>query len=461
MNPIHIAGTKGKGSTSSFVSSILCQYVSLANYATDKPKITKVGLYTSPHLRYVRERIQINGTPISEEMFAKYFFEVWDRLEASAKARGEPAEGPGSKPVYFRYLTLMAFHTYMSENVDAAVFECGIGGEYDSTNILVNPVVTGITTLGIDHTGALGSSIEEIAWHKAGIMKKGSKAFTAPQREAAMNVLFQRAKEKEVELQIAKGNPELEQRSLTGKLGLAGEFQYINANLAVAISSAFLNKLGIQGGPRDGIRDHLPDNFKRGLRTVKLGGRCETRIEKNISWNLDGGHTLDSIEAAGKWFSSTAHVYEVQHSRDQNPRVLIFNQQSRDSIQLAKSLHETLSAANVSFSHAIFCTNITFKEEGYRPDLMTLNTDSFAVEKLVVQNNLAKTWNELSPATEVHVFSTIENAVDFVRDLAGNKDTGLSATEKFVSVLVTGSLHLVGGMLEVLETTNPIKLSQT
>ncbi|KAG9649953.1 putative tetrahydrofolylpolyglutamate synthase, partial [Aureobasidium melanogenum] len=145
LNAVHVAGTKGKGSTSSFVSSILGQYVA-------QGKVSKTGLYTSPHLRFVRERIQINNKPLTEEQFAKYFFETWNRLEAAAKAAGHAdPTSKETKPVYFRFLTLMALHTYISEGVDAAVIECGIGGEFDSTNILVKPSVTAVTSLGIDH----------------------------------------------------------------------------------------------------------------------------------------------------------------------------------------------------------------------------------------------------------------------------------------------------------------------
>ncbi|OAX81349.1 hypothetical protein ACJ72_04302 [Emergomyces africanus] len=155
LNLIHIAGTKGKGSTCAFISSILSQYLRSAPESfppdTPRPRISKVGLYTSPHLRFVRERIQINNEPLSEQQFAKYFFEIWDRLEASAKATGMDPADPASKPVYFRFLTLMAFHTYICEGVDAAIIECGIGGEYDTTNIIDRPIVTGITSLGIDH----------------------------------------------------------------------------------------------------------------------------------------------------------------------------------------------------------------------------------------------------------------------------------------------------------------------
>ena len=175
IHAIHVAGTKGKGSTSAFISSILSQYLSSDSNTTDttgKRKLRKIGLYTSPHLRFVRERIKINNEPLSEAKFAQYFFEVWDRLGAAASAAGQPADAPGTRPVYFRYLTLMAFHAYISEGVDTAVIECGIGGEYDSTNILVKPAVTAVTSLGIDHVGMLGGTLTEIAWHKAGIFKQ-------------------------------------------------------------------------------------------------------------------------------------------------------------------------------------------------------------------------------------------------------------------------------------------------
>jgi folylpolyglutamate synthase len=149
----------------------------------------------------VRERIQINNQPLSEEAFAKYFFEVWDRLEESAaKAGHKDPKSTETKPVYFRFLTLMALHSYMQEKVGSAVLECGIGGEYDSTNILIKPSATAVTSLGIDHTAMLGDTIESIAWHKAGVFKEGVPAFTAPQPESALKVLHERAQERKTTL---------------------------------------------------------------------------------------------------------------------------------------------------------------------------------------------------------------------------------------------------------------------
>lgn len=340
----------------------------------------------------------------------------------------------------------MAFHTYISEGVDAAVIECGIGGEYDTTNIIVKPAVCGITSLGIDHVAVLGSTIEKIAWHKGGIIKPGAKVFTAPQPESALQVLQQRAAEKGTPLVVAEGHPELKKGGPL-KLGLDGDFQYINANLAVAVTGEFLKVMGFENIPDDILKEPLPENFRKGLEDTRLGGRCETRVEKNISWYIDGGHTLESIRFAGEWFSS--HLTAGTSSK--KPRVLIFNQQTRDSIALARALHQTLSdalGAEKPFTHAIFCTNVTYKDAGYRPDLVSVNANASDVEKLSVQTTLAHTWQTIDPTCEVLVRGTIEEAVEYVRALA--EPTG--DDESDVKALVTGSLHLVGGFLDVIET---------
>ncbi|KAK4693352.1 folylpolyglutamate synthase, partial [Lecanoromycetidae sp. Uapishka_2] len=435
LNAIHIAGTKGKGSTSAFISSILNQYLPSSNHPTSV--LNKVGLYTSPHLRFVRERIQINNEPLSEEAFAKYFFEVWDHLEDAARQRGEPTD-PAAKPLYFRFLTLMAFHAYKREGVDTAIIECGIGGEYDTTNVLVEPTVTGITSLGIDHTHLLGSTIEDIAWHKGGIMKKGVPCYTAPQNRSAIEVLRKRALEKCTSIEIVDRHPEL----VKVKLGLAADFQNTNARLAIAIARHHLTKLG---QPLPSFANSLPSEFIRGLEEVRWPGRCETRHEEGISWYIDGGHTLESIEVAGSWFASQIHSTPAQGVK--STRILLFNQQTRDANALAKALHRTLAAAlneQRPFTHAIFCTNVTFKEAGYRPDLMSMNTNATAIGDLEVQLGLAETWRNVDDQTNIEVKGSIEEAVDCCRDIA--------SAEEDVMVLATGSLHLVGGLLEVLET---------
>jgi len=151
---IHISGTKGKGSTCAFCESIL------------RHKGLKTGFYSSPHLMEVRERIRINGKPLPKEKFAKYFFDCWDNL-----CNNGDGQGKADMPAYFRFLTLMSFHVFLQEKVDVAVIEVGIGGAYDSTNIIRKPVVCGVTSLGMDHVITLGGTLESIAWQKAGIFK--------------------------------------------------------------------------------------------------------------------------------------------------------------------------------------------------------------------------------------------------------------------------------------------------
>ncbi len=408
--------------------------------------ISKIGLYTSPHLRFVRERIQINNEPLSEEAFAKYFFETWDRLEDSARAQGRPVD-QSAKPAYFRFLTLMAFHTYVSEGVDTAIIECGIGGEYDSTNIIVSPTVTGITSLGIDHVAVLGETIEEIAWHKAGIMKPGAPAFTVPQPPAAQEVLQQRAAAKSVNLEVVQPDHSLADIPL----GLAGAFQVTNASLAVRVASAHLLALGLPGlSPGS----PLPVEFVHGLRQVRWPGRCETRSEKNITWHIDSGHTLESIQLAAAWFAGSL----ASSNKDTDPdplkrtrsstRILLFNQQTRDADALARSLYRTIATALDDphpFTHVVFCTNRTFVETGYKPDLISVNANAHAVQTLEVQNRLAQTWADLDAKAHVQVVGSINEAVRWIRNIA-------DAATTQVAVLVTGSVHLVGGFLEVLET---------
>ncbi|KAL6237404.1 hypothetical protein BDW75DRAFT_204104 [Aspergillus navahoensis] len=452
LNPIHVAGTKGKGSTSSFISSILYQYTPAQS---SSPRLNKVGLYTSPHLRFARERIRINNEPLSEEQFARYFFEVWDRLDDAARATGEDPNNLQTKPQYFRYLTLMAFHTYLSEGVDAAVIECGIGGEYDCTNIIEQPAATAITSLGIDHVALLGSTIEEIAWHKGGIIKANTKAFSAPQPPSAEKVLRDRAADKHTELEFVSSHPDLKKDGDI-KLGLAGDFQYGNAALAVATAGEVLRKVGNLNITAGFMEQPLPAEFRKGLAQAHLEGRCQTRHEKHVSWYIDGGHTQESIKLAGQWFASQIQAdSSSKASAAKKLRVLIFNQQTRDSNALAQSLHETLTTAlgsETPFTHAIFCTNVTYKEAGYRPDLVSMNQDDAAVEKLQVQKALAEKWNSIDQSAETKVFGTIEEAVDFTRDLASREENRIEVEEAPIMAFVTGSLHLVGGFLDVIET---------
>ncbi|VDO21582.1 unnamed protein product [Brugia timori] len=120
LNVIHVSGTKGKGSTCAFTESILRQFG------------FKTGFYSSPHLVHVRERIRINGDPLSEEDFVKYFEHIYSLLEKAVEESNKTV----TMPSYFKFLTVMAFHVFIEEKVDVAIVEVGIGGEHDCTNII-------------------------------------------------------------------------------------------------------------------------------------------------------------------------------------------------------------------------------------------------------------------------------------------------------------------------------------
>lgn len=468
---IHVTGTKGKGSTCAFVQSILNQYrvpiilpstnstgnttnASISNtindefdsyeksrsksvtsaagdstHSVDISKITKIGLYTSPHLKTVRERIMINGKAISEESFTKYFFEIWDRLDnSSSDPEIFPHMGEGVKPAYFRYLTLLSYHTFMSEGVDTAVYEVGVGGEYDSTNVFEAPTACGISALGIDHTVMLGNTIEEIAWNKSGIFKKGAACFSVPQPESAMKVIQARAVEKNVgSFQIVHTRSDLNEI----KLGLNGEFQKQNASLAISLCHAHLTKLGYK------IEiDTLSDEFIRGLENAKWPGRCqiiEDPVRKSeLTWFIDGAHTEDSVRNGSGWFTTV--------TEKSKKKVLLFNQQTREPGVLLKTLFEQMENGGIKFDHVIFTTNVTWSTGAYSDDLVSINTDDKAVASLDVQTQMAQIYNKLDKKARKHLFHDIETSVNFIRTLEGPLD-----------VFVCGSLHLVGGFLVVLD----------
>jgi folylpolyglutamate synthase len=177
LNAVHVSGTKGKGSVCAMTESILrCHGF-------------KTGLYVSPHLLEVRERIRLNGQPLSREEFVSYFWDVYSKLNNTRHLYND------AMPSYFRFLTVMAFSVFLSNKVDVAVVEVGIGGTHDSTNIIEEPVVCGITSLGYDHTDILGPTLFDIAWHKGGICKQHRPAFTVEQRPEALTGLSRRARE--------------------------------------------------------------------------------------------------------------------------------------------------------------------------------------------------------------------------------------------------------------------------
>lgn len=209
---IHIAGTNGKGSTSHMLASILQE----AGY--------KVGLYTSPHLKDFRERIKINGKVISEKKVVDFVEEYKTQFEKINLS-------------FFEWTVGLAFDCFAEEQVDIAVVETGLGGRLDSTNV-VNPEVSVITNIGIDHTQFLGETLEEIAFEKAGIIKLKTPVVIGETQEKTTDVFQKKAQEMNAKIYFAdQENLELY------KTDLKGNYQQKNLKTCLATVQV-LNKMG-------------------------------------------------------------------------------------------------------------------------------------------------------------------------------------------------------------------------
>lgn len=246
----------------------------------------RIGLYTSPDLQCIRERIQIDNEPITEGLFTQYFFEIWEAL-LSAKVERQPR--------YLQLLALLAFHTFIKEGVDAAVFETHHGGEYDATNVIRSPIATGITSLGMDHVEQLGPTLEDIAWHKAGIFKAGAPAFSVPQEYGTAQILRSRAAEKKTDLTFISTNSSLPVNDRV----LAVSVQRLNCSLALELARSLVHSKE---------PDHVMDSndISSGIESFSWIGRFEVILDGTTRWFLDGAHNTLSLTQAAEWFSSNS-----------------------------------------------------------------------------------------------------------------------------------------------------------
>ncbi len=436
---IHVAGTKGKGSVCAMVDGILNAYRSdqrqrgeTEGLAPEEKVLGRVSMYTSPHLVTVRERIRLDGRPISKEAFTRYFFQLWDAFTSAALKDGIPpreAQSAATKPGYFRYLTIMAWHVFLQEGVESAIIEAGIGGEYDSTNLLPSEAVSVsvITALGIDHVPMLGDSLSSIAWHKSGVMKKNTTCLTIPQPIDAMAVLRRRREEKGAQLLVVNRRAQI----CTGEfpLKLSGDFQRDNASLAVTAAGIHLKNLGLD----DVLKySHLPDLMKAGLSTTEWPGRCMVNAEGNIRWCIDGAHTPDSISAASTWFS------ELWKSSGKRPSMLIFSSPLRDAPSLGSHLNREIvrnCGPDKPFQVAAFVGPSTWNHQAQS---QTSKQDGKR------EKETCDVWLGEGGSQSANPVPSIEQAIENAREIA------LARFPETFYVFIVGSLKLVGGVLEVL-----------
>ncbi len=273
---VHIAGTKGKGSTAAMIASAL----TAAGYAT--------GLYTSPHLTDIRERFRINGRLITRDELA----DLVQRLKPEVTAVNRRAAY--GQLTTFELLTALGFCHFAGKGVDFQVVEAGLGGRLDATNV-VSPEVGVITTISLDHTEVLGDSLAAVATEKAGIIKPGMTVVSAPQPPAAARVIEETCLKQgaglirvgtEVSwrrLDLDEGSQILEIKGRRNRyrlsLPLLGGFQQVNAATAVAVLEALAEK---------GF-DISPGAVTKGLGSVSWPGRFQI-IRRRPAIVLDGAH---------------------------------------------------------------------------------------------------------------------------------------------------------------------------
>lgn len=281
-------------------------------------------------MKTIRERISLNGQPIAEKLFAERFFEIWNKLPQEAT----PAL---DIPRYLQFLTLLSFHVFMTEKVDVAIFETHFGGEYCATNIIKHPVITGITKIGLDHIDLLGPGIEDIAWHKAGILKKGSLAFSCAQDLTVRGVLQRRAAEKEVTLEFVPTST-----SLPKVDALKTILQRQNCSLALHISQAWLRKR-TSPAPQRAL---LAETISLGIQNFSWPGRFQKIVDGSCRWFLDGAHTEMSLRFAVNWFVKELTAGTV--------RVLVFsNFSDRNSPNLLRCIFHAFQENNVRVPYVI------------------------------------------------------------------------------------------------------------
>jgi dihydrofolate synthase/folylpolyglutamate synthase len=394
---IHIAGTSGKGSVSTILHALL----------TDLG--FKTGLTISPHLLTVRERIQINKHMISEEEFVRYLQQIQPVIEAVRSTRY-------GQPTYFDVIIALAFTAFADKQVDYAVVETGLGGLLDGTNVVDNPLkVALLSTIGYDHMHILGSTLTEIAYQKAHIMRSGNQAFSVPQEPEVAEVFTRIAQEKGASLSfLTEGeNYIVKDETTDGVLfdyaygpiamndlvvGLSGRYQAQNAALALT-GLAYLSQ-------RD--RFETPENVIRtALRTVTFAGRFETLQYRNALLLTDGAHNPQKMEA---FLKSLATLYPDKRF----PFLLAFKQ--------GKDIQEMLRLISSHASEVVISrfTNTT--------------------------NDMIHTSSEVEDVAAAARAAGIQQ-VSVVPDL---KEALNSLVAAHPTVVITGSLYLLGEVYKLI-----------
>ena len=315
LKSIHIAGTNGKGSTAAMVTAFA------------KGHGLRVGTFTSPHMDSIRERIQLDGVPLEEEPF-------WQAASVVREVEQRLFEEWGAFN-YFEILTAMMFVVFQQEAVDLAIIEVGIGGLLDNTNV-GHPLVSVITTIGLDHQDLLGSTLEEITAQKAGIIKSGQQVVVGPVTRECIDVIRSTASKQGATVQVFGESFSLVEDSYQDgaltipleQLALKGAFQKENATVAIRAFRAWMEETG---------RSVQAEFIEAALRIVSWPGRMEV-LQDTPLIIIDGAHNLPAIE----------RLLQNMTDRIGKKQTLLFSALTRkDSKQMLLRLQEALPNVNI------------------------------------------------------------------------------------------------------------------
>lgn len=283
---IHLAGTNGKGSTSAYLSTCLRE----AGYS--------VGLFTSPFLERFNERISLDGLSIPDDDLSRLTSKV-------RKAISTMLDEGFEHPTTFEIVTAIAFLYFKEEGPDYVVLEVGLGGRYDSTNIIKKPVASVITTIAFDHVNELGDTLPKIAYQKAGIIKEEGLVVSYPQDDEVIEVLKDVTEEKDAELIFSNNNVEIleetdrgskfnfqygENKFLDAEISMLGEYQIYNATLAITTLLALRDR---------GIIEILNEEIYKGIYKTKWKARLEV-LSRDPIFLIDGAHNLQGARNLSK-----------------------------------------------------------------------------------------------------------------------------------------------------------------
>lgn len=398
---VHVGGTSGKGSTATFIASIL----HASGYRT--------GLHVSPYIQVETEKLIVDDRLLSAERFANYVDELAELLGRWYAAGGERI-GYGQSWVALSYLALAR------EHVDVGVIEVGAGGRFDLTNVLM-PDVSVITSIGLDHVRTLGDTIPEIAWHKAGIIKPGRPAVTTVTQPEALAVIQEEANLQNSPLTIISAGRDFEivstgddgtamldkQTNNVFKTGLSGVFQAPNAAAAIAAVRALDS---IPGGAI------TKESITRGLATARFAGRIEV-VQQAPRVILDGAHN------PAKMASLAESMRRLSQPRR---RILIFG---------SVESHDFSSTARVAATIA---------------DEIIVTTPALDWRSNADPEQLAEVFRRTTDKP-VTAFADPFDALTCALERAGKAD----------EVLVTGSLYLIGKLRNTWYPADQIILQQT